>query len=92
MTVENRRYIAASDVLALAVECRNARCGIRSTFPIKSATSVPAQCPYCGTMWFEQEGERDNSIRNLSKAIRNLSKDGATATMEFFIMIPGDGN
>lgn len=90
MTTESRRLISASEIQGLEIRCKKDGCGVRTFIPAKYQGTVSGRCTHCGSMWFEENGERGRAIKNLMGAIQNLRTEGADKDMNLLIEITPD--
>lgn len=87
MTTESRQLISASEIRGLEIRCKNEKCGVRTFIPAGYRGPLAGRCTHCGSMWFEENGERARAIRNLMSSVETLSTEETEKEVSILVEI-----
>jgi len=72
MTVEQKCFIRAEDILSIEYECGS--CGVKTTVPVRQNTrAVPKECPTCGVGWLGYDTAEIKTVSRFVGGLHELS-------------------
>jgi len=74
VTIEERVFIEAGDLVEMEIACTAESCGGRASFSLtKNGIQLPYACPSCSTEWFHRMSDsRKEAIVDFFDALRRL--------------------